>query len=154
MTATITPTLTTIPARSGSATTPVWRVGAVAAVAAAVATTVVALTAKAIDIPMKAAASEASVAKAIPLSGFALGTLLATAIGTILAVILARRAQRPVRLFVVITSVLTLASFFGPITTSHATTATRLVLAFTHVVAAAIVIPALSRRLAEQPTRR
>jgi len=38
-------------------------------------------------------------------------------------------------------------SFSGVITTGHATTATRLVLARTHVVAAAIVIPSLAARL-------
>jgi hypothetical protein len=47
-------------------------------------------------------------------------------------------------------AVLTVVSFAGPITTGYATTATRLVLELTHVVAAAIVIPALAWRLAQR----
>ena len=47
-----------------------------------------------------------------------------------------------------VTTALTVVSFAGPITTGHATTATRLVLALTHVAAAAIVIPMLAARVA------
>jgi len=118
-----------------------------AGVAAAVATTAVALGAKVIDIPMEAAPQNADAARAIPLTGYAMGTLMCTAIGTVLAIVLARRAKRPAAWFVGITTLLTLASFAGPITAGHATTATRLVLCLTHVVAAAIVIPALTSRL-------
>ncbi len=127
-----------------------WRVGTLAGLTAAVATTAVALGAKVIDIPMKAAAQNADVGRAIPLTGYAMGTVLCTAIGTVSAIVLARRAKRPAVLFVGITAVLTLVSFAGPITAGHATTATRLVLSLTHVVAAAIVIPALAFRLADQ----
>jgi hypothetical protein len=99
---------------------------------------------------MRAAPQTADAGRPIPISGYATGTLLCTAIGTVLAIALLRLARRPARTFVVVTTLLTLASFRGPITTGHATTATRLVLASTHVVAAAVVIPALGRRL-EQP---
>lgn len=150
MTTTIAPTFTATPIRSAR-TIPVWRVGAVAGLAAAVATTAVAVVAKAIDIPMKAAPQNAAAGRAIPLGGYAMGTLMCTALGTVLAIVLAWRAKRPARMFVVITAVLTVLSFAGPITTGHATTATRLVLSLTHVVAAAIVIPALASRLARRP---
>lgn len=156
MTITLTPTPTTTAtptrtrARSTLATTPVWRIGALAAIVAALATTAVAVLAKALGVPLMAAPQTADAAQAIPMSGFAMGTLLSTAIGTVLAVVLARRAKRPAQWFVAITAVLTVVSFAGPITTGYATTATRLVLELTHVLAAAIVIPALAWRLAQR----
>lgn len=154
MTTTTVPTFTSRATRSDAVTTPVWRVGAFAGLAAAVATTAVGLGARAIDIPMKAAPQNADAGQAIPLSGYAMGTVLCTAVGTVLAIVLARRARRPAATFLVITTVLTLASFAGPITTGHATTATRLVLSLTHVVAAAIVIPALTLRLGSASGKR
>jgi len=73
---------------------------------------------------------------------------------SLLAVVLIRLARRPAPIFVAVTTVLTVLSFAWPITTGHATTATRLVLALTHVVAAVFVIPPLSRRLALGVVRR
>jgi uncharacterized membrane protein YeiB len=148
----ITTTTTTSP-RAGGSTKAVGRAGALSGLVAAVATTAVAVGAELIDIPMKAAPRTEEVGRAIPLSGYAMGTLLCTAIGTVLAVGLYRWAKRPDRTFVVLTVVLTMVSFAGPITAGHATTATRLVLALTHVVAAVIVIPAVARRLAPRPAR-
>jgi peptidoglycan/LPS O-acetylase OafA/YrhL len=60
---------------------------------------------------------------------------------------LARRARRPQHTFVVTTVALTALSIV-PDALADATTGTRLTLALTHVIAAAIVIPALARRLA------
>ena len=85
--------------------------------------------------------------RAIPLSGYALSTVMCTAVGVLLAVALLRWSKRPAATFVGATAVLTVLSFAGPVTTGHATTATRLVLALTHVVAAAIVIPAIAASL-------
>jgi len=84
--------------------------------------------------------------QAIPLLGFAQMTLVATMIGTLLAAVFARRATRPQRTFVVTTISLTLLSLV-PDVIAEANTSTRLTLALTHVVAAAIVIPALATRL-------
>ena len=162
MTATITPTLTvsaantTTPtsARTASTTAPLWRVAALAGVAAAAATTVVAVAAKALDVPMMAAPQNAAAGEAIPLYGFATGTLMCTVIGTLLAAALAWKVKRAVGTFLVITTVLTLVSFAGPATTGHATTATRLVLDLTHVVAAVIVIPALAWWVAQRTATR
>ena len=87
--------------------------------------------------------------KAIPLLGFAQLTFVAAIIGTILAVVLSRRASRPRRTFVVTTVALTLRRRSSPTCSPTRTTATRLALALTHVVAAAIVIPALASRLSD-----
>jgi hypothetical protein len=127
--------------RSTMRTGPVWRVGALASVAAAVATVVFALFAKAIDIPLEIDG------EAIPVLGFAMVTLLWAAVGTGLAIAFARWTKRPARLFVVTTVVLTLLSFV-PVVTADADTATQVALALSHVLAAAIVIPTLAVRLA------
>ena len=136
------------------ATTPVWRVGALASLAAALATTLVAVAAKAVDVPLMVAPQSADAGQEIPAAGFATSTLMAALIGTLLAVGLARWSRRPAGTFVVITTVLTLVAVVPPLTTGHATTATRVVLELTHLVAAAIVIPVLARRLAAVRTDR
>lgn len=151
MTAITTPstslTSTATTTRAGVRASGVVRVGAAAGIVAAAATTVVAVVAKVADVPMRAAPHSATAGRAIPMSGFAQGTLMCTAIGVVLALAFAHWARRPARTFAAVTIVLTLVSFAGPITTGYATTGTRLVLALTHVVAAAIVIPAVARRL-------
>jgi hypothetical protein len=72
--------------------------------------------------------------------------VLWSAVGTVLAMTLARWAKRPARTFVVTTVVLTVLSF-GPVVTADADAATQVALVLSHVVAAAIVIPALALRL-------
>jgi hypothetical protein len=132
--------------------TPIWRVGAVAAVAAAIATELFVVVAKALDIPMETAGWTTEPAQEIPAGGFAMMTVLWTAVGTVLAVVLARRAKQPARTFVVTTVVLTVLSLVSPLTANDTTTATIVVLCLSHVVAAAVVIPALARRLHQEDT--
>ena len=121
--------------------------GALAGLAAAAATVVTAAAAQAIDIPMQAAASADEAAQDIPLWAYAQLTVASAVIGTLLALALHRWARRPARTFVAVTAALTVVSFVGPVTAHHATTATRVVLELTHVIAAAIIIPALAARL-------
>lgn len=121
-------------------TTPLWRTGALAGVVAAVATTAVAAFALAADVPLEVDGEE------IPLAGFAQMTLLGAAIGLLLAKAFARWAAKPQRTFVATTVVLTAISIV-PDLTIPATAATKLTLIATHLVAAAIVIPAVARRL-------
>jgi hypothetical protein len=116
--------------------------GAASGVVAATSTVAVAAFARAIDVPLTVGG------KAIPLPGFAELTLVAAIIGTVLAAMFARRANRPRQTFVRTTIVLTLASIV-PDLLVDAQTATRVALALTHVVAALIVIPAIASRLAD-----
>lgn len=118
------------------------RTGAVAGVAAAVATVGVAGAADALGVPITIGG------ESIPLPGFAQLTLFFTAIGVVMAAVMARRCARPRHTFVVTTLVLTALSFV-PDVLADAATATKLTLVLTHVVAAAIVIPALSSRLSD-----
>ncbi|MGZ4735635.1 MAG: DUF6069 family protein [Acidimicrobiia bacterium] len=117
-----------------------WKTGAVAGVSASVATTAFAALALAVDVPLTVGG------KSIPVAGFAQLTLIASIIGTILAMVLARRARQPQRTFVVTTVGLTALSII-PDVLADASTSTRITLAISHVLAAVIVIPALASRL-------
>lgn len=121
-------------------TTPLWRTGAVAGILASVATTVLAAVAMAADVPLRIDGEE------IPLLGYAQMTLLGTAIGILLAKALTRWAAKPQRTFIATTIALTVLSTV-PDFTMPMTTASTVVLVATHIVAAAIVVPALARRL-------
>jgi hypothetical protein len=118
------------------------RTGAVAGLVASVATSTTAAVALALDVPLKVGG------QAIPVLGFAQLTFVAAIIGTVIAVVMSQRASRPRHTFVMTTFTLTALSIV-PDVTADAHTATKLVLALTHLVAAAIVIPALASRLAD-----
>ena len=141
MTATITPTATTT-VRSASTPT-VWRSGLTAGLVAAGATSAVAATAHALGVSLETAPGEA-----IPIAGFAQLTLFFTAVGVLMARVMGRRARRPRTTFVKTTVVLTALSFV-PDVVLNAGVATKLTLVLTHMVAAAVVIPALSSRLSD-----
>ena len=82
----------------------------------------------------------------IPVLGFAVLTAICSVLGIVLALVLARLARRPRRWFVYVTVVLTTLSLF-PVVAADAAPSTKLLLMLTHLVAAAIVVPALARRL-------
>jgi hypothetical protein len=82
----------------------------------------------------------------IPVLGFATLTAFFSAIGIVLAVVLAFAARSPRRAFVRTTVVLTALSLV-PDAIAPAAGATIALLMATHLVAAAIVIPAIARRL-------
>jgi peptidoglycan/LPS O-acetylase OafA/YrhL len=144
----MTATVTTAPLASEptSTTQPVWKHGVVAGLAASAATTAVAVAARAIDVPVDAAG------ESIPIAGFAQLTLMCTAIGILLARVISRRSRQPKVLFTKVTVALTVLSLV-PDLTLDAGTATKVTLILTHLVAAAIVIPALAGRLPERRAR-
>jgi hypothetical protein len=138
---TLTPTAQ--PIATGSTTRPkIVRTGLVAGAAAAGATSAFAAIAHAAGVSLAVSG------KAIPVLGFAQVTFVAAIIGTVLAVALSRRARHARRTFVRTTIGLTALSFV-PDVLADAHTSTRLTLALSHVVAAAIVIPALTARLSD-----
>lgn len=125
-------TVITVPEPTvASVRTPSWKSGLVTGVIAAVVTTVVAVAARAIGIPLDIQG------EAIPILGFAQMVLL----GTVIGIVLARRVARAT--FITTTVVLTALSVI-PDVMADTGTATKLTLALTHVVAAAIVIPRLA----------
>lgn len=133
MTATATPTRT-------SATLPLVGTGLAATAVASGATALVAAAGHAAGISLNVSGAP------IPVSGFAMLTAIFSGIGVVLAVVLARVARRPRTVFVRTTVVLTVLSLVPDII-AEATTATKLLLMLTHLVAAAIVIPAVARKL-------
>lgn len=121
--------------------------GLLATVAAATATSVTAAIARWADVPLTVDG------ESIPIAGFAVLTTVWSVVGIVLALGFARWARAPRRTFLVVTIVLTIASCI-PSLTANADTATNLVLALTHLVAAAIVIPSIARRLDDGAARR
>ena len=135
-----TTTNTEAPARTTRARA-MWAAGLLSGVVAAVATTVVAAVARAADVPLAIDGEQ------IPLLGFGQLTMVGAVIGTVLAVSFAKWARHPRRTFVVTTVGLTVLSLV-PDVVADATTGSKLVLMLTHLVAAAIVVPTIAKRLA------
>lgn len=115
--------------------------GSAATVAAAVATSAVAAAGQAVGI------STAVAGAPIPVSGFAVLTAIFSVLGLLIAMGLRRFARHPRTAWIRTTVVLTVLSFV-PDVLADATITTKALLILTHVVAAAIVIPVVARRLA------
>lgn len=138
-------TVTTVPLPNTPTTSAkaLWVRGAAAGVVASVATVSIAALAHAAGVSLAVGG------EAIPLAGFAQFTFICTMVGTGIAVAVRAWARRAQATFVKTTVVLTALSL-APDALADANTSTRLVLALTHVVAAAIVIPALASRLSSR----
>ncbi|WP_028921889.1 DUF6069 family protein [Pseudonocardia acaciae] len=134
---------TTIPALVTSATPTAGSLllaGSAATVTAAAATALVAAAGDTLG------ASTAISGAPIPTSGFAVLTAIFSVVGLIIATALRRFARRPRTAWLYTTVTLTVLSFV-PDVLADATVATKILLMLTHVVAAAIVIPTIARRL-------
>jgi hypothetical protein len=145
MTATsTTPTPTTTPAATPPAEVavrrhPVRRATLVSGAVAAAATTAVAAVADAAGVPL------AIDGETIPLLGFAQLTLIGAVIGGLMAAALGRWTARSRQWFVGTAVLLTALSCIPSVTTPP-DVATKIVLVATHVLAAAIIVPALARQ--------
>lgn len=129
-----------VPAPTTARRPRLWTAGLGSGVVAAAATTVTAVAAHAAGVPLTIAG------EAIPTLGYAQLTLVGAVLGILLAR-LSRRFAHPRSVFVRTTLALTALSVV-PDALVDASAASRLVLATTHVVAAAIIVPVLARRLA------
>ena len=135
---------TTLPATNAPATVPtvgsMLLAGATATAAAAAATALVAAAGQAIGISTDVSGAP------IPATGFAVMTVIFSVLGLVIAAALRRFAHHPRTAWLRTTVTLTVLSFV-PDLLADAATATKVLLMATHVVAAAIVIPAVARRL-------
>jgi hypothetical protein len=134
---TITATATqTVPQTAAPARVPSWRfgIGTGAVAAAATSAVVVALRAAGVHLDVQG--------EPIPLAGFAQMVLL----GTVIGIVMARRLRRTT--FVWATVVLTAASCVPSVAWGTGVES-KLALVFTHLVAAAIVVPVFARRLSD-----
>jgi hypothetical protein len=123
---------------------PVWKHGIAAAAIASVATSALAAVASAAGVSF---ADSSGVS--IPISGFAMLTMILSIVGVVMAAVLARTARRPRSTFVRTTVALTVLSFVPDFTVGF-DAATAVSLMTLHVVAAAIVVPTLASRLAHK----
>ncbi|MEU0153984.1 DUF6069 family protein [Micromonospora fulviviridis] len=117
------------------------RTGVIATVAASAATMAVAAAGHTAGISLDIGGAP------IPVAGFGVLTAAFSLIGVVIAALLFRFARRPRRTFVRTTVALTVLSLV-PDVIADAGAATKVLLMLTHLVAAAIVIPAVARRLA------
>ena len=136
MTATLTPTTTSTTAATG--TPSLWKTGMRAGACAAVATVAIA------GIATAAGVSLDTGGEAIPLLAFPQLTLVFTVVGILIARAIRRRAHDPRSTLLRVTVALTALSLV-PDAMLDAGVATRATLMLTHLVAAAIVIPALCK---------
>jgi peptidoglycan/LPS O-acetylase OafA/YrhL len=136
MTATLTPSATPSTAATAG-TRSLWRTGLRAGACAAAATVAIAATAGAAGVSLDTAPGEA-----IPLYAFAQLTLVFTVVGILIARAIGRRSSNPRTTLLRVTVALTALSLV-PDAILSAGVATKATLMLTHLVAAAIVIPAL-----------
>jgi len=116
------------------------RRGALAAVLAGIATTAVAAVGQAAGISLEVAGAP------IPVTGFAVLTVVFAGVGLLIALVLRRFVASPRTAWFRTTVALTVLSWV-PDVLADAATSTKALLMLTHLVAAAIVIPAVAGRL-------
>lgn len=150
MTTTAVPTTSTVPTRSRT-TISVTAAGLRAAVAGGALLYGYGLALAATPLTLRAGDPWAAAAEPVTAANFALGVVLCTFWGTVLAVVLALTARHPARTFARTALALTAVSLLAPAFAVDTHVATKLALAAGHVLAAAVVVPILTRSL---PTSR
>jgi hypothetical protein len=114
-------------------------------VVGAVANVVLAVVAKAMDVPLEVVQSTGKEPTEIPAAAFAFATLIGALVGFGIAKLLSKRIDASKK-FVMVTGALTALSLVFPFL-SDASTATQVVLALAHLVAGLAIITALSRAI-------
>lgn len=125
--------------------------GVGAGLTAAVATELFGRVADFAGVTMRAGNVGASTSEPITVGTFAMGTLICTFWGTIIAAAITRRAKQPQRTFTRFALGLTTLSMIAPLLAGDTRPATKATLALSHIIAAAIIIPTLTKQL---PTQR
>lgn len=131
-----------------------WLVGLLAALAGAVVAEAFTLAARLAGVPMEAAGVWETEAQVIPVGAIARSVVIWSIGGVLIAMALARLAARPVRTFVVTTVAFAVLSLVAPALARDTAVSTQVVLALTHVLAAAVVVPILAWRLSTQDAGR
>ncbi|GAB3987018.1 hypothetical protein GCM10029978_104010 [Actinoallomurus acanthiterrae] len=126
---------------------PVWQVGYLSGLAASVAVEIWGLAARAAGVPMRAAGLGSHHATPITVGMFAMGTMVVTFWFTFAVILMARFAKNPRRTYLRATLPLLALSLAPPLTAADTALSTKLTLAAAHLVAGAIIIPAVARRL-------
>ena len=135
-------------AASFMARRPVWQVSYLAGLAASVVVETWGLAARAIGVPMRAAGVGAHHAMPITVGMFAMGTMVVTFWFTFAVILMARFSKNPRRTYLRTALPLLALSLAAPITAADTAISTKLTLAAAHLIAGAIIIPVVARRLA------
>jgi hypothetical protein len=136
-------------ARSASflARRPAWQVCYLSALAASVVVEAWGLAARAAGVPMRVAGLGAQHASPIYVGMFAMGTMVVTFWFTFAVIVIARYAKNPRRAYLRTTLPLLALSLAVPLTAADTAISTELTLCAAHLIAGAIIIPVVARRL-------
>jgi hypothetical protein len=127
---------------------PVWQVSYLSGLAASVAVEIWGLAARAAGVPMRAAGLGSSHASTITIGMFAMGTMVVTFWFTFAVILMARFAKHPKPIYLRTALPLLALSLAVPLTAADTAISTKLILAAAHLIAGAIIIPVVARRLA------
>ena len=129
---------------------PVWQVCYLAGICAGIPVEIWGLVARAAGVPMRAAGEGSHHASPITVGMFALGVMVVTFWYTFAVVVMARFAKHPARTYLRITLPLLVLSLAAPFTAADTATSTKVTLAIAHLIAAAVIVPAVAKRLARE----
>jgi Family of unknown function (DUF6069) len=127
---------------------PVWQASYLAGLAASAVVEAWGLAARAAGVPMRAAGLGSHHATPVTVGMFAMGTMVVTFWFTFAVVLMARVSKNPRRIYLRTALPLLALSLAVPLTAADTAISTRLTLAAAHLIAGAIIIPAVARRLA------
>jgi len=135
------------PSASFLARRPVWQVSYLSGLAASAIVEAWGLAARAAGVPMRAASLGSHHATPITVGMFAMGTMVVTFWFTFAVILMARFAKNPKRTYLRTALPLLALSLAVPLTAQDTAISTKLTLAAAHLIAGAIIIPAVARRL-------
>jgi uncharacterized protein DUF6069 len=127
---------------------PVWQASYLAGLAASAVVEAWGLAARAAGVPMRAAGLGSHHATPVTAGMFAMGTMVVTFWFTFAVVLMARVSKNPRRIYLRTALPLLALSLAVPLTAADTAISTRLTLAAAHLIAGAIIILAVARRLA------
>jgi hypothetical protein len=130
---------------TGPAATSALRTGGLAILGAGVANTVVGLGSDAAGVAMAVKGFGADVRESIPVFAYFVSTMIGGAVGLLIMLAMKRKGATK-KTFVIVTGVLTVLSLISPLT-ADASSGTKIVLELLHLIAAALIIPALAKGL-------
>ncbi len=134
---------------------PVWQVSYLSGLAASVLVEAWGLAARAAGVPMRAAGFGAQHATPITVGMFAMGTMVVIFWFTFAVILISRLAKHPKRAYLGTALPLLALSLVVPLTAADTATSTKLTLAAAHLIAGAVIIPAVAWRLSGRgPGRR
>ena len=126
---------------------PVWQVSYLSGLAASVVVEAWGLAARAAGVPMRAAGLGSRHATPVTVGMFAMGTMVVIFWFTFAVIAIARFAKHPERAYLRAALPLLALSLVVPLTAADTATATKLTLAAAHLIAGAVIIPAVAWRL-------